>query len=173
MAIGRSKAKFPGRPCRDAPPRWVSIDPASGKKPTVAVVWEGTEAVEYVAVRHESRDALQMLIIGCDVVVLEGGGYVGDNAAAALGLERVRERIETIAYYEGASAVPVSPDQWRMVLRLPARPRRRAVDAARQLCMILGRPGTCPGSPLAAQATNDDKRAAFLIGWAALDAWGW
>ena len=173
MARRKSKASFPRKPMDSSPSRWLSIDPAGGKKPTVAVLWQNGRAVEFIGLDHSDRYALSRPIVGTELVVLEGGGFVGENAAAALMLERVRERVETICHYEQALCVPVSPDQWRMVLGLAPRPRKLAVDAGRRMCRMLAGDGCAPSLPLAQKATNDDKRAALLIGLAALRAWGW
>tara|TARA_Y100000310_G_scaffold13434_1_gene13684 strand:- start:211 stop:633 length:423 start_codon:yes stop_codon:yes gene_type:complete len=139
----------------------------------MAIRWCGADAVEIVAIDHRDRSEVAKATFGNDLIVLEEGGFVGPNAASSLSLERVRERFEMASHYEGVPFVGVSPDQWRMALRMPARPRRLAVDAARQLCDLLGRPGTRPRVALANRCTNDDKRAALLIGWASVRAWGW
>lgn len=173
MALKRTRANFPPPPLRDAPARWVSIDPASGRKPSLAVRWEFTDAVGFVDVRHAKHAEVANVMSDEDLVVLEGGGFVGKNAGSALALERVRGRFEAHAAAMGKRYVEVTPDQWRSVLAIAARPRKVAVAAGRWRCAMLGRSASDPHLPLAAEASNDDKRAALLIGWACVRAWGW
>lgn len=168
MAVKRSRARFPEAPLSDAPDRWLSVDPASGSKPTVATVWDAGEPVRFAAIRHDQHDSISAAMDGAGLVVLEGGGFVGSNAATALALERVRGRFETWAKSKGIPYVEVRPDGWRGVLALPARPRRRAELAGRALCRTLAK-----REGFAALATNDDKRAAYLLGRACVQAWGW
>jgi hypothetical protein len=172
VARGRTKAKFPKAPYFRAPDSWLSIDPASGSKPSFAVRWEGSEAKNFVAITHQSMDDIFRVLKGSDLVVVEGGGFVGANAAAALALARVRERFACVAWHQGTSTLEVAPDHWRSTLELAARPRSQAVAAQRSLCKLLA-DSSEPILPLAAQATNDDKRAALLIGWACCHAWNW
>tara|TARA_Y100001938_G_C7923688_1_gene345777 strand:- start:73 stop:441 length:369 start_codon:yes stop_codon:yes gene_type:complete len=117
-------------------------------------------------------DNISRVLRGNDLVVVEGGGFVGANAATALSLERVRERFACIAWQKKISTLEVSPDHWRSVLQLAARPRSQAVAAQRSLCKLLAGK-TVPTLRLADKATNDDKRAALLIGWACCKAWNW
>jgi len=168
MAVRRSRAQFPACPIRLAPERWVSIDPASGAKPTIATVWRGPVPVSFAAVDHDDHEAVSASMDGAGLVVLEGGGFVGPSAASSLALERVRGRFEAWAKAKGVPYVEVRPDGWRGVLSLPARPRRRAAVAGRSLCRSLS-----SQLGLAAKATNDDKRAALLLGWACVQAWEW
>ena len=173
--MAKSKSVFPKcpPPAHMAPSRWISIDPASGKKPTAVVVWEGTEPVDFRDIDHSDYLAVSGTMLDVDLVVMEGGGYVGVNAAASLGLARVRERFATSAWYEDIQYVEVSPTQWRVVLELPTQPRSRAVAAQRDMCNMLSKPRHCPALPLAGLAKNDDRRAALLIGWACCRAWNW
>lgn len=173
VAKGRTRAKFPASPMFRAPKRWMSVDPASGKKDSFGVVWERGEALEFVGINHKSIDSMVKSIMGCDLLVVEGGGFVGANAASALALARVRERFACLSWHCGVPTLEVAPDHWRSVLELEARPRVRAVAAQRSLCKLLAEPGATPGLKLAARATNDDKRAALLIGWACCRAWDW
>ena len=78
----------------------MSIDPASGKKATAVVVWDGKEPVEFRDNDHTDYLAVSGVAFDIDLMVMEGGGYVGVNAAASLGLARVRERFATSAWYE-------------------------------------------------------------------------
>ena len=167
-AIRRSRARFPDAPSSSPVPRWVSIDPASGAKPTLVTVWRDAEPVAFVSVRHEDHEQIEASIAGCDLVVLEGGGFVGASPSAALKLERVRGRFETWARAKRIPYVEITPDGWRGVLGLPARPRKRAVLAGRAYVRTLSE-----SMPFAGKATNDDKRAALMIGWACVQAWGW
>jgi len=173
VARGKSKAKFPPAPLFRAPGDWVSIDPASGKKDTMAVAWHRTEPLAFVGLRHDQMDGIDKAIGARDLVVIEGGGFVGANAQSALALERVRERFRCVSWFANVPCVDVYPDHWRSALELAARPRRQAVAAQRTMCRLLGKPGAHPGLSLARQATNDDKRAALLIGWACCVAWNW
>lgn len=173
MARGKTRAKFPQRPAFRAPDVWLSVDPASGRKDSVGVVWHRTVPVEFTGIRHDQIGAVTKAVAGRGLVVVEGGGFVGHNAASALALERVRERFACAAWFRDVPTVEVSPDQWRSVLELAARPRRQAVAAQRALCRILAKPGSRPGLELARQATNDDRRAALLIGVACCQAWEW
>ena len=172
VAKGRTKAKFPKAPYFRAPESWLSIDPASGSKPSYAVRWSGTTAENFVAITHQSMDDISRVLKGSDLVVVEGGGFVGANAAAALALARVRERFACVAWHQRISTLEVAPDHWRSNLELAARPRSQAVAAQRSLCKLLASESV-PILPLAAKATNDDKRAALLIGWACCNAWDW
>jgi hypothetical protein len=167
-AIRRSRATFPAAPSAEAPANWVSIDPACGAKPTLITVWRGADPVEFVAVRHEDHAEIEASIAGCDLVVLEGGGFVGANASAALRLERVRGRFETWATAKRIPYIEITPDGWRGVLGLPSRPRQRAVLAGREYVLTMAR-----SLEFAGKATNDDRRAAMLVGWACVQAWGW
>ena len=151
----------------------MSIAPASGKKPTSVVVWEGIEPVDFRDIDHTDYLAVSGVCFDIDLLVMEGGGYVGVNAAASLGLARVRERFATSAWYEEVPYVEVSPTQWRVVLDLPTQPRSRAVAAQRDMCNTLSKPRHCPALPLAHLAKNDDRRAALLIGLACCHAWNW
>ena len=173
MAVGKTKSTFPDCPVDDIPEVWMSIDPAAGKKPTVAVLWERAVAKQFVNMNHDRLIAVEKKLGMASLIVMEGGGFMSANAASSLKLERVRGRFEALSFSLSVPYVEVSPDQWRGVLELSARPRRRALAAQRQYCRILGRPGTMPGVAFASEATNDDKRAALLIGWAAVNAWGW
>lgn len=167
-AIRKTRAKFPDVPTPAPPSRWISIDPASGKKPTMITTWERHVPQSFVPVRHEDHAEIAASMAGCELVVLEGGGFVGASPAAALKLERVRGRFETWAQAKKIPYVEVTPDGWRGVLGLPARPRRRAAVAGRAMVRTLAK-----SVDLAAVATNDDKRAALLLGWACVQAWGW
>lgn len=173
--MAKSKSVFPAcpPPAHRAPSRWVSIDPASGKKPTSIAVWEGVEAVEFLDIDHANYQEVSESINDVDLVVMEGGGYVGVNAAASLGLSRVRERFATSAWYEDIPYVEVSPTQWRVVLGVPTQPRSRAVAGQRDMCNMLSKPRHAPILGLAGLAKNDDRRAALLIGWACCNAWEW
>jgi len=173
VARGRTKAIFPDAPFFVPPDVWLSIDPASGKKDSYAVRWERGKAVSFVSIKHHSRDSMVKTLGGSGLVVVEGGGFVGANAASALALARVRERFACMAWHKGIPTLEVRPDHWRSILKLAARPRSQAVAAQRTLCKLLGRKGKKPALPLAADATNDDKRAALLIGWACCQAWNW
>jgi len=167
-AIRRTRAKFPARPVEDPPSRWISVDPASGRKPTLVTVWKGGSPVYFLSVRHEDHDQIADCIEGCGLVVLEGGGFVGASPSAALKLERVRGRFETWAKAKGIAYVEVTPDGWRGVLKIPARPRRRAELAGRAFIRTMAK-----SVGFACKATNDDKRASLLLGWACVQAWGW
>ena len=173
--MAKSKSKFPPcpPPAHRAPSRWVSIDPASGKKATAVVVWEGTEPVDFRDIDHTDYLAVSGVALDIDLMVMEGGGYVGVNAAASLGLSRVRERFATSAWYEDVPYVEISPTHWRVELGLPSQPRSRAVAATRDMCNMLAKPRHSPALPLAHLAKNDDRRAALLIGWACCHAWDW
>ena len=173
MATKRTSARFPPSPRVKAPTRWISIDPASGRKPTMCVEWQGVDAVAFREVRHNRHADVSESMAGAELVVLEGGGFVGKSAGAALALERVRGRFEAHAAALGRRYVEVTPDEWRSVLCLAARPRKKAVSAGRFKVAMLGRPASSPHVPLAAEASNDDKRAALLLGWACVRAWGW
>jgi len=175
MAKSKSKSVFPEcpPPAHQAPSRWISIDPASGKKPTAVVVWEGIDPVDFRDIDHADYLAVSGTMLDVDLVVMEGGGYVGVNAAASLGLARVRERFATSAWYEDIQYVEVSPTQWRVVLELPTQPRSRAVAGQRDMCNMLSKPRHSPVLPLAHLARNDDRRAALLIGLACCRAWHW
>ena len=168
MAVKRTRARFPDKPTTAAPCRWLSIDPASGSKPTVVAIWEGALPLAFADVRHEDHKAIEALLAGVDLVVLEGGGFVGINPASALALERVRGRFEAWATAKRIPYVEVRPDGWRGVMGLPARPRKRAAVAWRSLVRAMAK-----DHELAGKATNDDKRAALLIGWACVMAWRW
>lgn len=156
-----------------APGTWLSIDPASGKKDSVAVRWNRTTPVEFVGIKHRSIDSMNKSLGGSDLIVVEGGGFVGANAASALALARVRERFACVAWHKGIPTLEVAPDHWRSILKLTARPRDQAVAAQRTLCKLLANRGVQPALPFAVGATNDDKRAALLIGWACCQSWGW
>ena len=173
--MAKSKSKFPPcpPPAHRAPSRGVSIDPASGKKATAVVVWEGTEPVDFRDIDHADYLAVSGVAFDIDLMVMEGGGYVGVNAAASLGLARVRERFATSAWYEDVPYVEVAPTHWRVQLDLPSQPRSRAVAATRDMCNMLAKPRHSPALPLAHLAKNDDRRAALLIGWACCHAWDW
>ena len=157
-AVAQSKSTFPEcpPPAHQAPSRWISIDP-----------------VDFRDIDHTDYLAVSGTMLDVDLVVMEGGGYVGVNAAAALGLARVRERFATSAWYEDIQYVEVAPTQWRVVLELPTQPRSRAVAAQRDMCNMLSKPRQSPVLPLARLAKNDDRRAALLIGLACCHAWKW
>ena len=167
-AIRKTRAKFPAAPSLEAPDRWVSIDPASGAKPTLLTLWKGAQPVAFVSVRHEDHEEIERSVSGCGLVVLEGGGFVGSSPSAALKLERVRGRFETWAKAKQIPYLEITPDGWRGVLGLPARPRKRAVIAGRAYLRRLSK-----RLGFAAKATNDDKRAALMIGLACVEAWRW
>jgi len=169
VAKGRSKARFPQTPMFRPPEVWLSIDPASGKKDSVGVRWEWGSPINFVGINHKSPDDISKAIGHSGLVVVEGGGFVGPNAASSLALARVRERFACVAWHRGIHTLEVAPDHWRSILSLEARPRARAVAAQRTLCKVLA----MSGLSLAASATNDDKRAALLIGVACCQAWNW
>jgi hypothetical protein len=152
-----------------APESWLSIDPAGGKKDSFAVRWEYATPISFVGIKHQNLTSMVKAMGGTQLVVVEGGGFVGPNASAALALARVRERFACMAWHKGIPTLEVAPDHWRSVLELTARPRAQAVAAQRTLCKLLANKGL----PLVASATNDDKRAAWLIGWACCNAWDW
>ncbi len=153
--------------------RWVSVDPAGGKKPTLAVAWQGGNATEIVEAHRETRVAdLAPVFAGAEVVVIESG-HGRSNMATAMLLAHARGVIEGAAHCAGAVVVYVSPEHWRGVLGLPKRAPRGETKAhlhraEKALCERLA--GV---RPLFAQATNEDTRAALLIGEACAVRWGW
>ena len=165
-------AKFPPCPVA-APGRWVSVDPAGGAKPTLAVVWQGGDPTEIVKAHRETRVAdLAPVFAGAEVVVIESG-HGRSNMQTAMLLAHARGVIEGAAQCAGALVVYVTPEQWRGVHGLPKRAPRGQTTAVlhraeKALCERLA-----PVRPMFAQATNEDTRAALLIGEACAVAWGW
>lgn len=172
MPRSRPRFTFPARPALTVG-RWVSIDPAGGAKPTLAVAWQGGDAVEIVEAHRETRVAdLAPVFAGAEVVVIESG-HGRNNMATAMMLAHARGVIEGAAQSAGAVVVYVTPEQWRGVLGLPKRAPSGQTKAymhraERVLCDRLA-----PVRPMFAKATKQDQRAALLIGEACVRAWGW
>jgi hypothetical protein len=155
-AVAKSKSTFPtsapllltrlraGGQVERASTRRVarSRPPWSSGRVSTRVDFRDIDHADYLAVSGTMLDDV-------DLVVMEGGGYVGVNAAASLGLARVRERFATSAWYEDIQYVEVSPTQWRVVLELPTQPRSRAVAGQRDMCNMLSKPRHSPVLPLA------------------------
>ena len=181
-------------PFEAAPDRWVTIDPAGvgSKKPSLAVFWKGREARSFVPVRTEVGGWWVPMTIDVarglrfeptepspSLVVIEEGfaRVIEGHSPKSIGdLAEARGRFHAWAQIAGARLRRPLPDHWRRVLSLPMRVEREIVNGQRELCRRLAtqRPGgTMPHVKLAAQATNDDKRAALLIGVAAIVAGGW
>lgn len=173
---------FPERPAPTAPWRWVTFDPG-GTKPTLAVVWAGAKALAFVPLMAskdrwwDTLDEAADTAFRFDCAVIENG-FVGPGYKASLELERERGRLEQWALeHTLGPALGVLPDQWRAVLGLPARGGKKIIaHGMRDMCKRLARQlpgGTMPEVALAAKATNEDKRAALLIGVACLLQWRW
>ena len=165
-------AKFPPRPVPTVG-RWVSVDPAGGAKPTLAVVWQGGDPAAIVKAHRETRVAdLAPVFAGAEVVVIESG-HGRSNMQTAMLLAHARGVIEGAAQCAGALVVYVTPEQWRGVHGLPKRAPRGQTTAVlhraeKALCEQLA-----PVRPMFASATNEDTRAALLIGEACAVRWGW
>ena len=165
-----------------APSCWVTIDPAGcgARKPSLAVVWEETTATRFVVLDVSAPGWWLGLDAHCpDMLVLEEGfarAVKGVSPKSIADLAETRGRLHAWAQLRAITIRRVLPDQWRRVLRLPARGKQAIAEGQRRLCRELAEQlpgGTMPRVELAAQATNDDKRAALLIGVAAILAWRW
>lgn len=98
MAIGKTKSTFPDCPVDDIPETWMSIDPAAGKKPTVAVLWERAVAKQFVNMNHDRLMTVEKKLGMASLIVMEGGGFMSANAASSLKLERVREGLKLFPF---------------------------------------------------------------------------
>jgi len=173
---------IPPAPFAEAPAVWFSVDPG-GTKESWAVEWHGAEAVRFLKI-ETSRPGWALAIGKAPhLVVIEEGLPVVKNPHASLPLEATRGRLEGWADAYGADWLRVKPDGWRLQLGLPRRKRKGETDAqfkahSRTLCDRLYAHPLMSGSqvphiPLAAEASNDDKREALLLGLACALHWRW
>ena len=55
------------------PAVWLSVDPAAGKKATLAVLWHCAKAQQFIAIDHNSAAEVNALLVetGAELVVME------------------------------------------------------------------------------------------------------
>ena len=173
LVNGEDAPAMPAAPLPFTPSMWTSVDPAGNgsSKPSVACVWRGVEAVSFTIV-WSRRDGWWHNL-GEPLVVAVESGFVGKGKTASLMLERERGKFEMFAQIVGAEHCDVHPSAWKAVVGIPnANPDRPMAMLCERLVRQLPG-GTMPRVPLAAKASNKDKRAALLIGLACVNAWGW
>ena len=170
MTRSRPRPTFPPPPPSvPAPPSvWLSIDPG-GTKATAIAMWSRSQCVSVRQIASaDLADRLRSSLEVAGLVVLEDGFAGRANPQATAQLSETRGAVCALASVRGVPVVRVLPDRWRRVLGLPSRRAKGAPtlasDAARLCRMLAGAPD---------DATNEDTRAAYLIGEACVRAWGW